>query len=240
LSSLAKSEATHWQWVKQGLNVSLIFMLIFMNLAMGSKSKDSIIGIQLCSAWFWIIQLVFIGICVLITWYAVRMNKREQELRKLYDVNYDPTEVIYEGRVLRILLTYGFLGGWVAGALGLGGGSIYNPALLSLGVNPRVASSTGMYLVLFTAINATVVNWVSGTLNFAYSGWIGTWSVIGSIIGFILAEAYVKKSGRQSFFVWILFVVFVLSVIVTPIAAYFSLKKDKEAGHNLMAFESPC
>lgn len=58
-----------------------------------------------------------------------------------------------------------------------------------------------MYLVLFTAVNATVVNWVSGTLNFAYSGWIGSWSVIGSILGFIIAEAYVKKSGRQSFFI---------------------------------------
>jgi len=137
-------------------------------------------------------------------------------------------------------LCYGFLGGWVAGALGLGGGSIYNPALLSLGVNPRVASSTGMYLVLFTAIAATVVNWISGTLNFAYSAWIGLWSVIGSIIGFICAEAYVKKSGRMSFFVWILFVVFVLSVIVTPIAAYFTLKKTVEEGISLMAFKSPC
>jgi len=37
------------------------------------------------------------------------------------------------------LLVIGAFGGWVAGALGLGGGSIYNPALLALGCNPRVA-----------------------------------------------------------------------------------------------------
>jgi len=127
---------------------------------------------------------------------VVRLNRREQELRRLYNVNYDPDEVVYEGRTLRILLFYGFAGGWVAGALGLGGGSIYSPALLSLGVNPRVTGSTSMYLVLFTAVNSTIVNWVDGTLNFAYSGWLGGWSVIGTIIGFILAEMYVKKSGR--------------------------------------------
>jgi len=196
LSSLAKSEATHWQWIKQGLNVSIIGMLTFMNLAMGSHSKPSIIGIKLCGFWYWFIQFIFIVICVLITWYVVRLNRREQELRKLYDINYDPNEVVYEGRTLRILLFYGFVGGWVAGALGLGGGSIYSPALLSLGVNPRVAGSTSMYLVLFTAVNSTIVNWVDGTLNFVYSGWLGCWSVIGTVIGFILAEMYVKKSGR--------------------------------------------
>jgi len=117
-------------------------------------------------------------------------------LRRRYDVNYLYSEVVYEGKTLKILLFYGFAGGWVAGALGLGGGSIYGPAILSLGVNPRVAGSTSMYLVLFTAVNSTIVNWIDGTLNLTYSAWLGGWSVIGTIIGFILTEIYVKKSGR--------------------------------------------
>ena len=52
----------------------------------------------------------------------------------------------------------GFFAGWAAGAIGLGGGSIYNPALLALGVNPKVAGATGMYLVMFTTFNACVIN----------------------------------------------------------------------------------
>ena len=55
----------------------------------------------------------------------------------------------------------GFGGGWVAGALGLGGASIYNPALLAMKVNPKVAASTGMYLVIFSCLNSCVVNFVS-------------------------------------------------------------------------------
>jgi len=211
-----------------------------MNLAMGSKSKPSIVGTKLCGFWYWFYQVIFVIMCVLITWFVVRLNRREQELRKKYDVNYEPGEVEFEGRPLRLLLFYGFAGGWVAGAFGLGGGSIYSPALLSLGVNPRVANSTSLYLVLFTAVNSTIVNWVDGILNFYYSGWLGAWSVVGTVIGFIFAEMYVKKSGRQSFFVWMLVAVFVLSVIITPIAAYFSIKKETEAGVGILAFDSPC
>ena len=38
----------------------------------------------------------------------------------------------------------------MSGALGLGGGSIFNPLLLSMGVPPRVASATGMYMIIFS------------------------------------------------------------------------------------------
>jgi len=65
LSSLAKSEATHWQWIKQGLNVGIIGLLTFMNLSMGSRKTPSIIGIKLCSFWYWFIQVIFVGICIL-------------------------------------------------------------------------------------------------------------------------------------------------------------------------------
>lgn len=65
-----------------------------------------------------------------------------------------------------MLVSIGGVGGWVAGALGLGGGSIYNPALLSLGVNPRVSGATGMYLVLYSTINSCMVNYLNGNLDF--------------------------------------------------------------------------
>ena len=84
----------------------------------------------------------------------------------------------------------------MAGGLGLGGGSIYNPALLSLGVNPRVAAATGMYLVIFSCINACVVNFLGGLLNLRYGSFIGAWVVVGSLSGLFMADIYVKKSGK--------------------------------------------
>lgn len=168
------------------------------------------------------------------------LNKREQDLRKKYNVNYVDGEVLFEGAILHKLVLIGFIGGFVAGALGLGGGSIYNPALLSLGVNPKVASSTGMYLVMFSCINSCTVNYISGILDVRYASFIGTWVVVGSLLGNIAADAYAKKSGKQSIFVWLLAIVFLIASTVTPYVAYNQLSQVVKDGHSIIDFSTPC
>ena len=134
----------------------------------------------------------------------------------------------------------GFVGGWAAGALGSGGGSIYNPAFLALGVNPRTAGATGMYLVIYSALNATIINWISGLLDLQYGAFLGAWVVVGSLSGMFAADSYVKKSGKQSVFVWILCIVFIIAAALTPYVAYKQLSNEVQAGQNIMAFISPC
>ena len=94
------------------------------------------------------------------------------------------------------LLWISFIGGWVSGALGLGGGSIFNPLLLSLGCPPKVASSTGMYMIIFSTGASTSAYIISGMLELSYGFWIGGWCIVGTIIGMILLKTLVKKLGR--------------------------------------------
>lgn len=56
-------------------------------------------------------------------------------------------------------------GGWVSGALGLGGGSIFNPLMISLGVPPSVSTATGMYMILWSASASSIMYYTFGTLN---------------------------------------------------------------------------
>jgi uncharacterized membrane protein YfcA len=176
----------------------------------------------------------------MICYVAIKMNRKEQMLKRKYMINYNEGDVIFEGKSLTKLLCFGFIGGWVAGALGLGGGSIYNPALLSLGVNPRTSGSTGMYLVLYSSINSCVSNYLSANLNIPYGLWISFWSAIGSMAGLVYADRYAKKSGRQSIFVLVLVVVFLLSVVMTPIFGAFSIKKQSENGIGMWQFQPAC
>ena len=108
-----------------------------------------------------------------------------------YDVNISSSEIILKGKQLAQLTSIGLLGGVVAGALGLGGGSIYNPALLTMGVHPKVSGATGMYLVLFSTVNTCLLNYLNGFLNPSYAVWIGLWSLLGSFIGMRLTDRIV-------------------------------------------------
>ena len=167
---------------------------------------------------------------------AVRINKEEQNLKVKYGVNYEEGEPRFEGKSMITLVLIGAIGGFVAGAFGLGGGSIYNPAFLTLGVHPNVAGSTGMYLVMVSTINTCFVNWLNGYLNITYACWISAWSLIGSFVGMASTDKAVKATGKPSIIVWVLVFVFFISVISTPVIGGLSLKSQAEEGVDILKF----
>ena len=174
--------------VKQGLCVVLLALLIFMNLCMGSASMDSIVGLESCSPGFWLIQVAFVVICVLATVLAVKKAQSDQSLKLKYGaINVTESDIRYDNRKrLTQLLALGFVGGWVAGALGLGGGCVYNPALLALGIPPKVSSATGLYLVTFSKIASVFVYFLAGQLDVWYGLWISGWSTVGMVISLLV------------------------------------------------------
>ena len=134
----------------------------------------------------------------------------------------------------------GVIGGFISGSLGLGGGSIYNPALFAMGCHRSVASSTGMYLVLFATINTCTVFWINDDLPINYGLWISAWSLVGTVLGLWLTDLYSKRSGRQSVFIWILVVMFGMSAIVIPITSSNEIVQEVGAKIPVWQFTSIC
>ena len=58
--------------------------------------------------------------------------------------------------------------------------------------------------------------------------------------GLIATQLYMKRTGRQSIIVWCLVVIFLVSTVAIPIFGGISLKKEKEEGLDLLAFQSIC
>ena len=56
----------------------------------------------------------------------------------------------------------GFFGGFVAGAFGLGGGVVFGPILINLGMPPRVSSATANYLITFSKISSCLIYAIAG------------------------------------------------------------------------------
>ena len=118
-----------------------------------------------------------------------------------------PGEPILQGTTFFKLLFFSIIGGWVAGALGLGGGAIFNPLLLSVGVPPKVATSTGMYMIFFGTAVSTFSYIINDMLNYSYGLFIAFWSILGTYFGMMALEKIMKKLGRQSPLVILLFFV---------------------------------
>ena len=151
-----------------------------------------------------------------------------------------PSDLVFEGKTLRNVLTLGFVGGWVAGALGLGGGVIFNPLLLSMGVPPKVSSATGMYIITFSKIATITIYILYGQLQMDYSLWIALWSTLGAVAGLKGANWYMQKFGRQSIIVFCLTFILIISSIGVPFFGIIDLKKAKAAGESITAFGSIC
>lgn len=82
--------------------------------------------------------------------------------------------------------------GGLASAIGLGGGIVFNPVLIGLGIPPTVAASTGMYMIMFSSLLNTVTFHLFGVLSVPFALWIGFWSSIGTAI-FLTAVGIIIK-----------------------------------------------
>lgn len=133
-----------------------------------------------------------------------------------------------------------FVGGMVSGSLGLGGGAIFNPILLNMGVPPKVASATGMYMIMFSTSASSIIYVMYRMLNIQYGFWLGFWSSLGSILGMYLLDKVVKKYNRQSPVVFCLVLVLGLSSVMVPIFGYFDLKASINEGVDITKFNSIC
>lgn len=118
---------------------------------------------------------------------------------------------------MRALLIFAFMGGWVGGALGLGGGSIFNPLMISLGVPPSVSTSTGMYMIMFSSGASTLMYLSYGSLNLTFGIWLSFWCSLGIIAGVTIVNHLIKLYGRQSILVF--FLVFMLALSAVLVAA---------------------
>lgn len=109
-----------------------------------------------------------------------------------------------------------------------------------MGVHPKVAGATGMYLVLFSTCNTCLMNYLNGFLNPQYAILVGLWSVAGSFVGLRVTDSVVAMTGKASIIVWVLVTVFVISTITTPIFGGIDLYYLHQRGEDIYKFRSFC
>jgi hypothetical protein len=56
----------------------------------------------------------------------------------------------------------------------------------------------------------------------------------------MVADWFVKKTGRTSIFVWVLVFMFALSCVIIPISSSGELKEDIQGGKDIWGFTNFC
>lgn len=211
----------------------MFITIIVVNLLRGTKRSPSIIGIETCSYIDWSLYTVNFLVIILTT-IVGSIYLRWVYLRKLKcDYTFLPGDVKWTGFKIVLMIFIGFIVGVLAGALGLGGGVIYNPLFLELGIDPQVASSTGMYLVMLTSLTNTILYAVQGHLKWDWGVWLAAFTIIGSIVGLKAIAGVIKKTGRSSILVFVLGFVLVLSALVIPLYSGINMVIDYRDGKNI-------
>ena len=173
-------------------------------------------------------------------WIGLRSVTREQELKEKTGRGLVPSDIRYHGSQLWTLLTFAFFGGFVSGAFGLGGGSVMQPMLISMGVPPAVSSATGMYMIMFSSAATSVMYATYNALDIPYALWLGTWSIIGFLFGVRIIERKVRESGRQSIIVYILAFILGISAILVPIFNGIEVYQDMQQGKDIWKMHDFC
>ena len=122
-------------------------------------------------------------------------------------------------RVL-FLAIIALVGTAVATAIGSGGGTIYSPMLLFLGLPPSVTASTAIYLILYKSI-ATVVQFaIKDLFLWQYALYYGIFAIIGTI--FISSNIQRCMKDRQSVLIITIAIIVIIGAILTPIVSIYN------------------
>jgi uncharacterized protein len=82
----------------------------------------------------------------------------------------------------------GFFAGFLAGTIGIGGGSVFVPAMtIGLGVSQAVAQGTSLVAIVPTAVVSTITHLREGNVLRGPALWMGGGGVFGGIIGALVA-----------------------------------------------------
>ena len=90
-------------------------------------------------------------------------------------------------------LSIGAFAGFLGGLLGVGGGNFIVPVLVWLGYNPKKASATTSFIVIFSSFSGFLGHATVGTISFNLLGFTVIGSALGAVIGAWLMTEKLKR-----------------------------------------------
>ncbi len=109
---------------------------------------------------------------------------------------YQPREREVEqsrGRQLAYGVAIGSFAGFLGGLLGVGGGNFIVPVLIWLGINPKKASATTSFIVIFSSLSGFLGHASLVGMSYRLLGFTAVGSAVGAVVGAWLMTEKLKR-----------------------------------------------
>jgi uncharacterized membrane protein YfcA len=225
---IEKEARTPWPTVLVLITCWIIIMLL--SLFKGAHGAPSVVGVQSCSAWYWVLACLTFPIVFVMTagvgYYLVAKHREKVECGYQFhegDVHYTISNVIWYPAIC-------VFAGIMASLLGIGGGMIKGPLLLELGVVPAVSGASASFMILFTSSITTVQFIIMGLLPWDYGLWFAANGFLAGLVGTLLIGYLVRKYKKQSIIIFFVAVAILFAAFLMSGVGIFGVVRDIQDG----------
>jgi len=220
-----KAETSRWQhlWSVSGkqpraqawLLLLVVWGILVVSLVLrGGKGSVSVIGVRMCSWEYWCIT--GIAFCFLLAT-GLCVQRPEAQPGVCFAV------------------------GTLSSIVGIGGGIVLNPMLLSAGVAPAVTMATTTVMIALTSSNATINFVLANAIPVLPTLVLSAASFFGSLCGKTAVGYVVARTGRNSILVFMLAAFMSVSSVAVVVEGVSNAIATVDRSENPLAqFDSPC
>eukprot|EP00929_Paragymnodinium_shiwhaense_P003775 TRINITY_DN10441_c0_g1_i1.p1 TRINITY_DN10441_c0_g1~~TRINITY_DN10441_c0_g1_i1.p1 ORF type:complete len:464 (-),score=104.30 TRINITY_DN10441_c0_g1_i1:594-1985(-) len=205
------AESSLLSWLK----VFVLWLVILAAIVLrGGKGADSMVGIEMCSWEYWTVTAAMVVTLLLLS-YALRQPQ--------------------------VVVALSFFVGILSSIVGIGGGLVLNPMLLSSGMDPSATTATVSVLILMSCSAAATMLALAGAIPLIPMLVLTTASFLGSLSGKTIIGWIVAKTGRTSTLVFLLAGFMLCSSSAIILESGLNIIKELSQGSNPFdKFSSPC
>lgn len=196
------------------LELTGVWAIVLLALLLrGGKGTPSIAGFEMCSFGYWLVtglSLLFLGVAA--------------------------TLVRQPG--ISAILCCGV--GVLSAIVGIGGGIILNPMLLSAGVEPMKTTATVTVMILMVCCSATTAFVLAGAIPLLPMGILSFSAFVGSLAGKSIVGWLVSRTGRSSILVFLLAGFMATGSLAVVIQGSMRIAEEVADFRSIMSFSDPC
>ncbi|XP_078181330.1 sulfite exporter TauE/SafE family protein 5-like [Carex rostrata] len=211
----------------------MVWMCFFvLHALIGDEYGKGVISIKPCGVTYWLITLSQVPIAIGFTSYILYTKRKEHDTASAIKPNLELLPM-YAFPVAAILM------GALSGLFGIGGGLLLNPVFLQIGLPPQSAAATSALMVLFSVSMSTVQYIILGTTKIDEAAIYAILCFVASVVGMVIMERAIAKSGRVSLVVFLVSALMALSTVVITLFGTIDAWKQISNGE-YMGFRQLC